>query len=143
MPRNTNVYKQSEVIFSVAGIPVEDIPEEGEIRVAYDRERITKQKDTEEGGLFSWRKGKPASIEVPILPHSRWVSVLMNLRNEGKMFPVILEDKNTYESKIKYVSLHTMVQDPEKGYGADAEAMTFRFECMQLDDATADFNLLP
>lgn len=142
MSRNVNVYKQSEVIFSVMGIPVEDMPEDGEIRVTYDRERITKQKDTEEGGLFSWKKGKPAVIEISVLPHSRWVGALMNLRNLGTMFPVILEDRNAYESKIKYVSLYTMVQDPEKGYGADAEAMTFRFECMQLDDITADFELL-
>lgn len=141
MSRNASVYKQSEVIFSVAGMPVDDMPEDGEIRVTYDRERITKQKDTEEGGLFSWKKGKPAVIEVGVLPHSRWISYLMNLRNTGVMFPVILEDKNEYESKIKYVSLYTMVQDPEKGYGADAEAMTFRFECMQLDDLTADIDL--
>ncbi len=141
MSQNVAVYKQSDVIFSIFGIPVDDIPEEGEIRVTYDRSRIEKQKDTNLGGLFSWRNGKPGAIEVPILPHSRWVAYLMNYRNLGKMCAVSLKDENDYESKIHYESLYTMVQDPEKGYGANAEAMIFRFECMQLDDLTANVDL--
>lgn len=143
MAQNVQVYKFSEVIFSIATIPVEDIPEDGEIRVTYDRERITKQNDVNTGGIYSWRHAKPARIEVPILPHSNWVAWLQNYRNQGKMIPIALEDRNAYNSRGKFICPKAMIQDAEVVYGADAQAQTFIFECIHLDDAYAPVDLVP
>lgn len=97
------VYKQSEVIFAVLGIPMEDIAEDEEISVEYDRDRITKQNDIKQGGIFSVRNGKPAKISVPILQHSRWHSVLANYRNLDQMIPVSLSDRNNYGSATTFI----------------------------------------
>lgn len=143
MAGQIGIYKFSEVIFSVGTIPVDDIPEDGEIRVTYDRERVTKQIDVTTGGIYSWKHAKPARIEVPILPHSPWVSALQNYRNLGKLIPIALEDKNDYGSGAKFICAKAMIQDSEVSYGTDATSYTFIFECIHLDDVYAPVDLIP
>ena len=130
------VYKQNKVIFTVDGVPVNDIAEDSEIRVSYDRERISKQLDINKGGIFSLRDGKPATIEIEIMQHSEWMSILANYRNLEKMVAVSLSDMNSYGNKSSFVSAHAMIQDPEFSYGAEAASRTFRFEIIHLADVT-------
>lgn len=140
---NVDVYKLSEVIFSIATIPVEDIAEDAEIRVTYDRERITKTNDVNTGGLYNWRNAKPARVEVPILPNSPWVNALQNYRNLGEMISIALEDRNKYASRGKFICPKAMIQDPEIVFGSEAEPITFTFECIQLDDFYAGSDMIP
>ena len=130
------VYKQSKVIFSVAGIPMEDIAEDESISIEYDRERISKQLDIHEGGIFSLRSGKPARITVPVLQHSRWISILSEYRNAEQMVPISLEDKNEYGNAQTFVAAHAMIQDPNVEYGTEASSRTFVFEIIHLTDVT-------
>lgn len=143
MAGNIDVYKFSEVIFSVGGLTVDDIPEDGEIKITYDRERITKQHDVTTGGLYSWKHAKPAKVEVPILQNSNWVAYLQNYRNLGKMIPIALEDRNKYNSRAKFVCLKAMIQDTEVTYATDAQSQVFVFECIHLDDAYASVDIVP
>ncbi|MGL5717429.1 MAG: hypothetical protein ACRCX7_11080 [Cetobacterium sp.] len=128
------VYKQSKVIFSVNGVPMEDIAEDESITVDYDRERITKQLDIHEGGIFSLRSGKPARITVPVLQHSRWISLLSAYRNAEAMVAISLEDKNDYGNAQVFVSAHAMIQDPNVEYGTEASSRSFAFEIIHLSD---------
>lgn len=130
------VYKQSKVIFSVNGVPMEDIAEDESITIEYDRERITKQLDIHEGGIFSLRSGKPAKISVPVLQHSKWISILSAYRNAEGMVAVSLEDKNEYGNAQTFVSAHAMIQDPNVEYGTEASSRTFVFEIIHLTDVT-------
>jgi hypothetical protein len=130
------VYKQSKVIFSVAGVPVNDIAEDSEISVTYDRDRITKQNDINEGGIFSLKDGKPAAIEVEIMPHSPWISILANYRNAELTVPISLSDKNDYGNTTTFIAADAMIQDPAFSYGSDATPRTFRFEVLHLTDVT-------
>ncbi|MGL5713873.1 MAG: hypothetical protein ACRCX2_12695 [Paraclostridium sp.] len=131
------VYKQSNVIFSVNGVPMTDIAEDESISIEYDRERITKQLDIHEGGIFSLRSGKPARISVPVLQHSRWLSILSAYRNAESMVAISLEDKNDYGNAMTFVSAHAMIQDPAVEYGTEASSRTFIFEIIHLSDVTA------
>ncbi|MEG0151555.1 MAG: hypothetical protein RR744_00050 [Cellulosilyticaceae bacterium] len=128
------VYKQNKVIFSVAGIPVEDIAEDEEITINYDRDRISKQLDIGKGGIFSVRDGNPATIEVPILQHSKWISILTNYKKLDKMVAISLEDKNDYNNTAMFVSAHAMIQNVPVSYGSEASSRTFVFEIMHLED---------
>ncbi len=130
------IYKQSNVIFSVNGVPMVDIAEDEAITIEYDRERISKQLDIHEGGIFSLRSGKPAKISVPVLQHSRWVSILSAYRNAEAMVAVSLEDKNNYGNAQVFVSAHAMIQDPNIEYGTEASSRTFVFEIIHLSDVT-------
>lgn len=130
------VYKQSKVIFSVNGVPMEDIAEDESITIEYDRERISKQLDIHEGGIFSLRSGKPARITVPVLQHSRWISILSAYRNAEKMVAVSLEDKNEYGNAQTFVAAHAMIQDPNVEYGTEASSRSFAFEIIHLTDVT-------
>lgn len=143
MASNIDVYKFSEVIFTVMAIPVDDMPEDGEITITYDRDRVTKTKDIQTGGLYNWRHGKPARVTVQILPHSQWVAALQNYRNLGMPVAIGIEDRNGYASKAKFVCEKAMIQDGEVSFGAEAAPVTFVFECMQLDDLYAPVDLLP
>lgn len=129
-------YKQNKVIFSVNGIPMEDIAEDESISIEYDRERISKQLDIHEGGIFSLRSGKPARISVPVLQHSRWISILSAYRNAEQMVAISLEDKNDYGNAQVFVSAHAMIQDPNVEYGAEASSRVFVFEVIHLSDVT-------
>lgn len=130
------IYKQSNVIFSVNGVPMVDIAEDEAITIEYDRERISKQLDIHEGGIFSLRSGKPAKISVPVLQHSRWISILSAYRNAEAMVAVSLEDKNNYGNAQVFVSAHAMIQDPNIEYGTEASSRTFVFEIIHLSDVT-------
>lgn len=130
------VYKQSRVIFSVNGVPMEDIAEDESITIEYDRERISKQLDIHEGGIFSLRSGKPARITVPVLQHSRWISLLSAYRNAEQMVAVSLEDKNEYGNAQTFVAAHAMIQDPNVEYGTEASSRSFAFEIIHLTDVT-------
>lgn len=130
------IYKQSNVIFSVNGIPMVDIAEDESITIEYDRERISKQLDIHEGGIFSLRSGKPARISVPVLQHSRWISILSAYRNAETMVAVSLEDKNNYGNAQVFVSAHAMIQDPNVEYGTESSSRTFVFEIIHLSDVT-------
>lgn len=130
------VYKQSKVIFSVNGVPMEDIAEDESISIEYDRERISKQLDIHEGGIFSLRSGKPARISVPVLQHSRWISILSAYRNAEQMVAISLEDKNDYGNAQVFVSAHAMIQDPNVEYGTEASSRVFVFEVIHLSDVT-------
>lgn len=130
------VYKQSKVIFSVNGVPMEDIAEDESITIEYDRERISKQLDIHEGGIFSLRSGKPARITVPVLQHSRWISILSAYRNAEKMVAISLEDKNEYGNAQTFVAAHAMIQDPNVEYGTEASSRSFAFEIIHLTDVT-------
>ncbi|MGL5716967.1 MAG: hypothetical protein ACRCX2_28385 [Paraclostridium sp.] len=131
------VYKQSNVIFSVNGVPMTDIAEDESITIEYDRERISKQLDIHDGGIFSLRTGKPARITVPVLQHSRWLSILAGYRNAEAMVEVSLEDKNDYGNAMTFVSAHAMIQDPAVEYGTEASSRSFVFEIIHLSDITA------
>ncbi len=133
----TSIYKQSKVIFSIAGIPVTDIAEDGEITVEYDRDRVTKQNDINTGGIFSVRNGKPAKITVPIMRNSRWHTIISNYKNIDKMVAVSLADRNDYGSNKTYVSTHAMIQDAPDTFGADASSVGYVFEIVHLMDITA------
>jgi len=130
------IYKQDKVVFSLAGIPVDDIPEDGEITVEYDRDRITKQLDFEQGGIFSTKNGKPARISVPILQHSKWHVILSNYRNLDEMIVVSLADRNDYAGATTFIGAHAMIQDPSVSFGTDATSKTYVFEVMHLMDVT-------
>jgi len=136
MATTTSIYKQSNVIFSVNGIPVTDIAEGEEIRVTYDRDRITKTLDISGGGIFNVRLGKPSRIEVPILQHSRWISVLANYKNTDQMVTVALSDMNDYSNTVTLASAHAMIQDPEISFGEEASSRTFVFDIINLLDVT-------
>jgi len=131
------VYKQEKVIFTIAGIPVDDIAEDSEITVEYDRDRITKQNDIRDGGIFSVRVGKPAKITVPIMQHSRWNTVLLNYRNLDKMIPISLSDRNDYGNGTTFITAHAMIQDSGASFGAEATSRSYVFEVMHLTDVTA------
>lgn len=143
MAGNIHIYKFSEVIFSINTIPVDDIPEDGEISIEYDRDRVTKQIDVNTGGIYSWKHGKPARVTIQILPNSRWVNALQNYRNLGKPLAITIEDRNDYESKPKFVCGKAMVLDGDVSFGTDATPVTFIFECIQLDDFYASIDLIP
>jgi hypothetical protein len=130
------VYKQSKVIFSVNGVPMQDIAEDESISISYDRERISKQLDIHEGGIFSLRSGKPARISVPVLQHSRWVSILNAYRDSELMVAVSLEDKNEYGNAQSFVSAHAMIQDPAVEYGTEAQSRVYEFEIIHLSEIT-------
>lgn len=143
MAQNIAIYKYSEVIFSVFGIPVEDMPEESAIAIEYDRDRVTKQNDVNTGGIYSWKHGKPARVTIQVFQHSPWVSALQNYRNLGKPVAITLEDRNEYDSRAKFVCTKAMLQDSPVSFGTDAEALTFTFECIHLDDLYAPVDLIP
>lgn len=128
------VYKQNKVIFSVAGIPVEDIAEDAEITINYDRDRISKQLDISKGGIFSVRDGNPATIEVPILQHSKWISILTGYKKLDQMVPITLSDMNEYGNTAMFVSAHAMLQNVPVAYGSEASSRTFVFEIIHLED---------
>jgi hypothetical protein len=130
------VYKQSNVIFSVNGVPVVDIAEDSEITIEYDRERISKQLDIHEGGIFSLRSGKPAKITLELLQHSNWISILSAYRNAEAMVAVTLEDKNEYGNAMVFASAFAMIQDPAVSYGTEASSRSFVFEIINLTDVT-------
>lgn len=128
------VYKQNLVTFSVGGIPIMDIAEDESISVTYDRQRIEKTLDINTGGLFSVRNGKPAAIEVPILQHSKWITILSNYKDLDMMIPICLSDNNAYGNGMKFISAHAMIQDPDFEYGSVAASRVFRFEVIHLSD---------
>lgn len=136
MATSTAMYMQSKVVFSVGGIPVTDIAEGEEIRVTYDRESVSKTLSIEGGGLFNVRLGKPARIEVPILQHSRWISVLSNYKNLHQMVPISLSDMNDYGNTVTLASAHAMIQDPEVSFGEEATSRVFIFDIINLLDVT-------
>lgn len=131
------VYKQHKVVFSVDGVPVTDIAEDEGITIEYDRERISKKLDMHEGGIFSLRSGKPARINVPILQHSRWISILAGIINAEKMVAISLEDKNEYGNTQSFISAHALIQDPNVEYGTEASSRVYVFEVIHLTDITA------
>lgn len=132
-----STYHQSEVKFSVFGIPVTDIPQDAEITVEYDEDKITKTIDCSGGGgIFSVRDSTPAKITVPILPNSRWVAILNGYMTSNKMMPVILKDMNDYAGATSYVSAHAMLQRTSGSYGAEATNKEYTFEVIQLLEAT-------
>jgi hypothetical protein len=130
------VYKQNKVIFTVGGVPVNDIAEDSEISVSYDRDRISKRMDINEGGIFSLKDGKPAAIEVEIMQHSEWISILANYRNTELTVPITLSDRNDYGNTTTFVAADAMIQDPSFSYGAEATSRSFRFEVLHLSDVT-------
>lgn len=131
------VYKQKNVIFSVNGVPVKDIAEDSSITVEYDRERISKQLDIHNGGIFSLRSGKPARISIEIMQHSPWISILAGYRVAESMVAVDLNDLNYYGSSVQFASGHAMIQDPNVEYGTEASSRTFVFEIIHLADVTS------
>lgn len=143
MANNIDIYKFSEVIFTVNTLAIEDMPEDGEITIEYDRDRVTKLKDVGVGGIYGWRHGKPARVTIQILPNSQWVAALQNARNLGIPVAIGIEDRNEYESKAKFVCSKAMIQDGQVSFTADPTPVTFIFECMQLDDLYANVDLLP
>lgn len=128
------VYKQSNVILSVNGVPVEDIAEDDAISVDFDRDRITKQLDINNGGLFSVRGGSPARISVPIMQHSRWIAILAGYKAAETMVTVSLEDKNDYDSAAMFITAHAMIQDVPVAYGTEASTRTYIFEIINLQE---------
>ena len=135
---SVSIYKLSEVKFLAFGVPVEDMPEDGEIRIEYDRPRVTKLKDINRGGLYGWREGKPATVSIQVLPGSDWVARFQNYRNLGKTLPIAIVDNNDYAGKAKFICSKAMIQDGGVGYTSDPTPVDFVFECMQLDDAYLD-----
>lgn len=142
MAGNVEIYKFSEVIVSINAMPVEDIPEDGEVTITYDRPRVTKQIDVNTGGIYSWKHGKPAQITFQVLPHSAWVNALQNWRNLGQPLAITIEDRNGYASRPKFVCGKAMVLDGDVSFGTDATPVTFTIECIQLDDFYAVSDLI-
>ena len=137
MSTRPNIYKQHKVVFSIAGVPVDDIAEDEEITIEYDRDRISKQLDIHEGGIFSLRSGKPAKITVPILQHSKWISRLDTIINAEQMIPITLEDRNEYGSRQSFIGAYALVQDPNVSFGSEASSRSYVFEVIHLQTITA------
>lgn len=127
-----SVYRQKKVVVAVGGIPITGIPEDEEITVEYDREHITKKLDINDGGMFSARAGKPARITVPILPNSRWISILNGYKATDKMVAITVTDANDYQAASTFISAYAVIQDSGASYGSEVSSRSFVFDVMNL-----------
>ena len=127
-------YKQNQVKVKIAGFDVDEISEDDEITIEYDRERITKKLDINKGGVYAIREGSPAKITIPILVGSRWMSALNALQKADQQIPLAIADRNGYAGAKLHITSSCMIQDAGVSYGADAPTINYVFDVMHLDE---------
>lgn len=125
------VYKARNVITRVGGLILDDILEDGEIRIAYDRPNVTKQIDIHDGGIFSYKTGFPCTVTIPIMQNSRWITILNAYVTAGAMTSLVIRDANDYDSALVIDIKHCMLQTADVVFGSEATAREYVFEAIQ------------
>lgn len=122
------VYKSKNVLVTIDGIPLEDILEDGEIQITFDRENVSKQLDLNDGGLFSYRSGFPAKVIIPVMQNSIWITTLNAAIMTGTMMSIALADANDYVGRVIFQADYCMAQMPDITFGPEAGAREYVFE---------------